>query len=40
MSKSTFVDYRAIKREVTMVQVLEHYGLITPARCKPRPLRP
>ncbi len=30
MPKSTlFIDFRAIKREVTMVQVLEHYGLMS-----------
>jgi DNA primase len=29
MSKSTFIDFRAVKREVTMVQVLEHYGLMS-----------
>jgi DNA primase len=29
MSKSTFIDFRAVKREVTMVQILEHYGLIS-----------
>lgn len=29
MPKSTFVDFRAVKREVTMVQVLEHYGLMS-----------
>jgi DNA primase len=29
MSKSTFIDFRALKREVTMVQVLEHYGLMS-----------
>lgn len=28
MSKSTFVDFRAVKREVSMQQVLEHYGLL------------
>jgi DNA primase len=28
MPKSTFIDFRAVKREVTMVQVLEHYGLM------------
>jgi DNA primase len=29
MSKSQFVDFRAVKREVSMVQVLEHYGLMS-----------
>ena len=29
MPKSTFIDFRAVKREVTMVQVLEHYGLMS-----------
>ena len=29
MSKSKFVDFRALKRRVTMVQVLEHYGLMS-----------
>jgi hypothetical protein len=29
MSKSTFIDFRAVKAEVTMVQVLEHYGLMS-----------
>src|SRR5260370_40830324 len=29
MSKSKFVDFRAVKREVSMVQVLEHYGLMS-----------
>ncbi len=29
MSKSTFVDFRAVKSAVTMVQVLEHYGLMS-----------
>jgi DNA primase len=29
MSKSTFIDFRAVKREVTMVQILEHYGLMS-----------
>jgi len=29
MSKSMFVDFRAVKREVSMVQVLEHYGLMS-----------
>jgi DNA primase len=29
MSKSQFVDFRAVKRKVTMVQVLEHYGLMS-----------
>lgn len=29
MSKSIFVDFRAVKREVTMVQVLKHYGLMS-----------
>src|SRR5690348_16388286 len=29
MSQSKFVDFRAVKREVTMVQVLEHYGLMS-----------
>ena len=29
MSNSTFIDFRAVKREVTMVQVLEHYGLMS-----------
>src|SRR5271169_6123163 len=28
MSQSKFVDFRAVKRDITMVQVLEHYGLI------------
>jgi DNA primase len=28
MSKCTFVDFRAVKRDVSMVQVLEHYGLM------------
>ena len=29
MSKSKFVDFRAVKREVSIVQVLEHYGLMS-----------
>jgi DNA primase len=29
MSKSAFVDFRAVKREVSMVQVLEHYNLMS-----------
>lgn len=29
MPKSTFVDFRAVKRQVTMLQVLEHYGLMS-----------
>ena len=29
MSKSTFVDFRAVKSAVTMIQVLEHYGLMS-----------
>src|SRR6267154_3371126 len=29
MPKSNFVDFRAVKREVSMVQVLEHYGLMS-----------
>ena len=29
MSKSQFVDFRAVKRGVSMVQVLEHYGLMS-----------
>ena len=29
MSKPRFVDFRAVKREVSMVQVLEHYGLMS-----------
>jgi DNA primase len=32
MSTSKFVDFRALKREVTMVQVLEHYGLMNRMR--------
>jgi DNA primase len=28
MSQSKFVDFRAVKREITMLQVLEHYGLM------------
>src|SRR5437899_1280949 len=29
MSKSQFVDFRAVKRQVSMVQILEHYGLMS-----------
>jgi DNA primase len=29
MPKPRFVDFRAVKREVSMVQVLEHYGLMS-----------
>src|ERR1041385_7282742 len=29
MSQSKYVDFRAVKREVSMVQVLEHYGLMS-----------
>lgn len=29
MSKSNFVDFRAVKRQVTIVEVLEHYGLMS-----------
>jgi DNA primase len=29
MSQSKYVDFRFVKREVTMVQVLERYGLMT-----------
>jgi hypothetical protein len=29
MPKSKFVDFRTVKREVIMVQVLEHYGLMS-----------
>src|SRR6266850_4276075 len=29
MSKSKFVDFRAVKREVSMVHVLEHYDLLS-----------
>jgi DNA primase len=32
MSKSQFVDFRAVKHEVSMVQVLEHYGLMRQMR--------
>jgi len=32
MSKSTFVDFRAVKAEVSMQQVLEHYGLVDQLR--------
>jgi len=28
MSKSNYVDFKAVKREVSMVQILEHYGLM------------
>lgn len=30
--KSQFVDFKAVKREVSMVQVLEHYGLMSQLR--------
>ncbi len=29
MSQSNFVDFRAVKREINIVQVLEHYGLMS-----------
>ena len=32
MSKTQFVDFKAVKREVSMVQVLEHYGLMSVMR--------
>jgi len=32
MSKSTFVDFRAVKAEVSMQQVLAHYGLVDQLR--------
>ena len=30
--KSQFVDFKAVKREVSMVQILEHYGLMSQLR--------
>lgn len=32
MSKTQFVDFKAVKREVSMVKVLEHYGLMSVMR--------
>src|SRR5258708_28034153 len=29
MSKTKFVDFKAVKAAITMEQVLEHYGLLT-----------
>ena len=34
MSKPTFIDFRAVKRKVTMIQVLQHYDWMSKMRRK------